>query len=272
MKKRPLLLFVLLALSAVMINAQPAAKSLKKVLELKIPREGGANAASVAWHPVQKKYYAAMAGNTSFCLGVFDAAGKRLSAPEQKTYFDVRGLWYNPKTKTLQMNGYSDFGWGEYKLNSKGFPDTVLVFHEDMNQPDEQSVGAFNPTENVVYFFNEEGNLDIYDIKNGELGDNIELTLGKTKEDADEEFTDNEDVIEDYNSSTVIYTGIAGAEIGLLNHINNEIELYNIKDGHQARKFSLPADAPVGDFLGFSYCNAIYWLFDKNERIWKGYK
>jgi hypothetical protein len=261
-----------MALSAVMINAQPAAKPLKKVLELKIPREGGANSASVTWHPVLKRYYAAMAGNTSFCLGVFDAAGKRLSTPEQKTYFDVRGLWYNPGTKTLQMNGYNDFGWAEYKLDSKGFPDTISLLHADMNQPDEQSAGAFNSKEKIVYFFNGDGNIDVYDMEEGEFQESLDLTLGKTKEDADDELTDNEDVIEDYNSSTIIYTGIAGSEIGLLNYINREIELYNIKDGHLARKFSFPAEAPVESFLNFSYCNGTYWLFDKKARIWKGYK
>ena len=40
-------------------------KDLKKVMELQIYGEGGANGACVAWHPAQKKYYAAMAGNVS---------------------------------------------------------------------------------------------------------------------------------------------------------------------------------------------------------------
>src|SRR5262245_4426823 len=76
--------------------------TLKKVLELKMPKEGGANGASVAWHPVQKKYYAAMAGNTTYPLAVFDINGKRLSADDQTTMFDVRGLWYNSRSKKLQ--------------------------------------------------------------------------------------------------------------------------------------------------------------------------
>jgi hypothetical protein len=257
-----------------MINAQPADKPLKKVLELSIPREGGANGASVAWHPVLKRYYAAMAGNVSYCLGIFDGTGKLLSKPELNTKFDVRGLWYNPDTKTLQMNGYDDFGWGEYKLNSKGIPDTVKILHEGSNQPDVQSVGAFHPQKRMVYFFNAEGNLDVYDLKEGKYQDNIELTLGRAKEDGDEtdaSSEDNEDVIEDYNTSAV-FTGMAGAEIALLNHIENEIELYNLKDGHLVRKLALPDDAPVNSFLNFSYCNGQWWLFDKEARIWKGYK
>src|SRR5687768_9931926 len=122
-------------------TAQPV-KELKKVLELKIPREGGANGASVTWHPGLKKYYAAMAGNTTYFIGVYDTKGTRLNPTTQETMFDIRGLWYNPNTKTIQMNGYEDFGWAEYKLDSKGFPTSVKNIHEGMNQPEEQSVGV----------------------------------------------------------------------------------------------------------------------------------
>jgi hypothetical protein len=272
---KPIILALLFALSLTILNAQPPAKQLKKVLELKIPREGGANGASVAWHPVFKKYYAAMAGNVSYCLGVFDATGKLLSPSELNTKFDIRGLWYNPVAKTLQMNGYNDFGWGEYRLNSKGFPDTVEVLHEGMNQPDEQSVGAFDPQKKWVYFFNEEGNLDVYDLKDGKYQDNIELSLGRTKKDDEETdaaLAGNYDAIDDYNRSSIVFTGIPGAEIGLLNHLESRVELYNLKDGHLTRKIALPADAPVNNFLNFSYCNGTWWLFDKQARIWKGYR
>ncbi len=255
-------------------NAQSAANPLKKVVELKMPREGGANGASVSWHPVLKKYYAAMAGNVSYCLGVFDGTGKLLSPPELKTSFDIRGLWYNPHTKTLQMNGYSDFGWAEYRLDRKGFPDSVKLLNEGSNQPDDQSAGAFDPQKNVIYFLNEDGNLDVYDFKEGEYLDEIELTLGKTKKDIDEDedAADNYDVIDDYNLSTAVYTGIAGAEIGLLNYSEKEIELYNLKDGHLVRKLSLPDEAPVTYLLNFSYCNNTWWLFDTKARIWIGYR
>lgn len=272
--KKGIVLFLIMLLFNPETGIAQQNKQLKKVLELKIPREGGANGASVAWHPVLKKYYAAMAGNIDFFIGVYDVTGKLLNPAEQKAMFDIRGLWYNAGTKTLQMNGYNDFGWAEYQLNSKGFPDTIKLLHEGSNQPNEQSVGAFNPQKKIVYFFNAEGNLDIYDLKDGAYQENIELALGRTKKDdeGDAGSQDNYDVLEDYNSSTVIFTGIPGAEISLLNHLNKEIELYNLKDGHLARKLSLPDDAPVNTFLNFSYCNGIYWLFDKEERIWKGYK
>jgi hypothetical protein len=247
-------------------------KQLKPVLELKIPREGGANAASVAWHSELKKYYASMAGNADFFIGVYNTAGKLLSPVSQKTMFDVRGLWYNPNTKTLQMNGYDEFGWGEYNLDANGFPLSVKPLQEGIHQPDKQSVGAFNPKEKVVYFFNPDGIIEKWNFNEGTFVENFELTLSKTKEESEADVQSNYDVLKDYNSNTVIYTGIANAELGLLNYLNKEIELYNLKDGHLTQKLKLPDDAPVKEFLNFSYCNGIYWLFDTEARIWKGYK
>lgn len=270
MKNSSLLLLAALTLSTLVTNSQ-AVKALKKVLELKIPIEGGANGASVAWHPVLKKYYAAMAGNIDYSLSVFDATGKRISPEEQKTLFDIRGLWYNPVAKAIQMNGYNEFGWAEYKLNAKGLPAEVKELFTGKIQPDEQSTGALNTKENILYFFNGEGNIEKYGLADGIYLDDISLKLGKTK-DAEMNEGGNDDVISDYNGSTVIYTGVAGAEIGLLNHANRAVELYNIRTGFLSKKLSFPDDAPIPEYLNFSYTNGICWLFDKDSRIWKGYK
>ncbi|MBL7741780.1 MAG: hypothetical protein JNK14_21350 [Chitinophagaceae bacterium] len=273
MKTISLALAAVLSVSATMADAQ-AVKPLKKVMELIMPEGGGANGAAVAWHPVQQKYYAAMAGNATYTLGVFSAAGKLLSPEDQITFFDIRGLWYNPAKKTLQMNGYNENGWAEYKLVAKGFPDTVTTLYTGMLQPSEQSTGAFNPKENIVYFLNDDGKLDKYSMKDGIYLDVIELHPGKAKlvNASQEEDHDEIDLLENYNKSTVIFTGTTGTEIGLLNHAENQIELYNIKTGLLTKKFSFPADAPVPQFLNFSYTNGIYWLFDKEARTWKGYK
>ncbi len=271
---------VILILSVLAIgftsNAQTTGiKTLKKVMELKITREGGANGASVAWHPIQKKYYAAMAGNASFQMGVFDAAGKALHKPDQEIFFDVRGLWYNPKTKTLQANGYNDFGWTEYKLDSKGMPVSVKALYDEvMYQPDEQSVGTYDPKNDVVYFFKtEDGNLAKHKMSEGYYDDDVILHLGyKNQAAMDDEFTeDNASSKSNYNPS-VFYTGFKGSEIGLLNSVESKIEMYNIATGFKTKELRLPDDAPVKDFLNFSFANGIFWLFDKEARIWKGYK
>jgi hypothetical protein len=254
--------------------AQPAAKTLKKILELKMPKTvdddmPGTRGASVAWHPVQKKYYAAFAGNMGYPLAVFDEKGKRVSDDDLTTQFDIRGLWYNPTSKTIQMNGYAESGWAEYKLDTKGIPTETGELFEGQNQPDAQSTGTYNSREKAVYFFhNADGTLTKYGIASGEEEKVVTLHLGKTKESADFE---NEDVAEDYNSAAA-YTDIPGSEIALLNHYDKKIELYSLRTGYKVKEFQLPEDAVVETMFNFSYSNGIYWLFNMEERIWKGYK
>jgi hypothetical protein len=268
--KRSLFLALTMLTSWSFTQAQTT-KQLKKVLELHIPRQGGQNAASVAWHPIQKKYYASMAGNTKFCIGIYDINGHLLSDSDQQALFDVRGLWYNPTTKTLQMNGYKEFGWGEYHLDSKGLPESVSVLHDGMNQTDEQSPAAFNPGQNVSYFFNPQGNVDIYNFSDATFKETVTLHLGIS---SDGPPADNTSVIDQYNSSTIIYTGIKGSELGLLNYDHLEIELYDISTGLMTKKLSLPSDTqiPEARWLNFAFCNGIYWLFNTEERTWVGFR
>lgn len=262
-------LCLLSALFIPAVKAQIEKKAIKKVLALQMPGESGSNGAAVAWHPVFKKYYASMAGNSSFPMGVFDINGKLVSDEELEARFDIRGLWYNSDTKTLQMNGYNDFGWAEYQLDKKGIPEDVTVLREGMNQPNTQAAGAYNAKEEKIYFFNsEEATIEIYDLSTSSYEDNIELRLGRSEGKSG----DNEDVIDKYNSSTVVYTGLPKAEIGLLNHEDNVVELYNIKTGYLTQKLVLPAEAPAQPMLNFAYSNGIYWLFDKSGRSWMGYK
>mgnify|MGYP006388747501 CR=1 FL=1 len=57
---------------------QTAALLMPRTVDDEMP---GTRGASVTWHPVQKKYYTAMAGNGAYPMAVFDAKGKRLSDP-----------------------------------------------------------------------------------------------------------------------------------------------------------------------------------------------
>jgi hypothetical protein len=268
--KKILAFSTLVMVAALNVSAQ-SVRQLTKVLELTVPssRTEGANAGSVAWHPVSKKYYAAMAGNSSHFVGIYDTKGKLQSSEDQEALFDIRGIWYNPSTKTLQMNGYNDYGWAEYKLDKKGAPIDVSELQSGMHQPEDQSVGSYDPKAKAVYFLNEEGFVEVYKYDDGSYDTYLELHLGYTEAD---DLADNYDVIDDYNSTTVVYTGISGAELGLLNTDTKQIELYNIKTGLLTRKLGLPSRAPMPAFLNFAYSNGIFWLFDTEARIWKGYK
>jgi hypothetical protein len=276
MKQLLLVLTIIAAMFAA--NAQSAkAPILKKTLTLKMPRtvddeNPGTRGASVVWHPLQKKYYAAMAGSVSYPLGVYDAKGKLLSPETLNCEADVRGLWYNPQKKQVQGNAYNEDGWFAIKLDTKGIPESTEIFMEGMNQPDAQSVGTYNTAQQKVIFLNA-GFVSLYSFEGGISDDAIQIQWGRTKADgkSDEDEEDAE-TPEDYNQSTVIYTGIKGAEIGFLNITDKQLELYNIADGFMTKKLQLPEDAPMNASFNFAYTNGMYWLYDIETRVWTAYK
>jgi hypothetical protein len=263
------LFVVALSLVAFQANAQKA-RPLKSVMTLEILGEGGSNGASVVWHPIQKKYYASMAGNASFPMGVYSEKGKLLSDEDLAAQFDLRGLWFNPITKTINGNGYGEGGWVSYKLNAKGIPTDIKMLFEGMYQPSEQSVATYDGKTNSVYFL--EGNeVVIYNGKTGEQVNGINIFPGLKKAPADGEEVSGE-IGEDYNTTVVVFTGIPRAEFGLLNVTNKEIELYNKATGYLTQKLKLPEEAELSSSFCFAYTNGIYFLFDKEARKWIGYK
>ena len=248
-------------------------QELTKVLELQMPQGSGANGASVIWHAELQKYYAVFAGNTEFPMSVFDIRGERLSSDDLYAQFDIRGLWYNTISKTIQANGYSNNGWIKYELDENGMPKTTSVAVEGMKQPTKQSVGTFNSKNGKVYFLN--GNMVMAYKANGEeLGKEVTLFIGKTNE-KDTKTDESQDpylLPEEYNTTTVVFTGKEKAELGLYNTETQAIELYDIKTGLMTEILKLPEDAPQETMFNFAYANGTYWLFNKENRKWVGYK
>jgi hypothetical protein len=275
--KQVLLLFIASALLINTAEAQAKTRTLKKVSELLMPLTAdddlpGTRGASVAWHPGQKKYYAAFAGNMGYPLAVFDATGKRLSGKDEKTLIDVRGLWYNPTSKRIEGNAYSDYGWFYYKLTSLGLPDSYETIFEDQNQPSEQSVGAYDAAAKKVLFL-DGSNVFAYSMEDATPStDELIIHWGRTKKDGEDLDADPEEGSEDHNSSTIVYTGLPNAEIGALNIVQKEIELYSKKDGFLSQVLKLPDTAPVESLFNFAYANGIFWLFNMEKRTWYGYK
>jgi hypothetical protein len=266
------IILLILTLVAFTITAQKT-QTLKQVIELKMPKTAddempGTRGACVTWHPGQKKYYAVFAGNMGYPLAVFDEKGKRLSPDDQTAMLDTRGLWYDPVSKLISGNGYDDNGWFTYKLDTKGIPTDYDVEYEDMNQPDAQSVGAYNPTAKEVLFLYG-GVVYIYD-SDAELQDSLTINWGMKKTDDPKGGAGSD--IEDYNYTALIYTGIKGQELGFLNTLDKHIELYDIQNGFLTKTLSLPETATTEKSFNFAYANGIYWLFDMQNRKWVGYK
>ena len=275
--------FILFLLLPFLLPAQ-LVKTLKKTIELKMPgivytskNTGGdslpgTRGGAVAWHPLQKKYYAAFAGNLSYPLAVFDGSGKRLSAEDLTTMVDTRGLWYNATMKKICGNGYKDIGWFSYEPDSKGIPTDYDLYAEGMNQPDNNSIGVFNSSSNMVYFLSGQ-HIYVYNNEAMQEEDStIRLYPGINKKEDIEEDDDGEYVGEDYSSNVLVYTGIPKAEFGLLNVSEKQVELYNRKTGLLTQKLKFPADLPTWPAFNFSYSNGTYWAFDQDKRTWTGYK
>jgi hypothetical protein len=267
--------FALFLFAATAAIAQPRIP-LKKVMELKMPKTveddmPGTRGASVIWHPVQKKYYASFAGNTAYPMGVFDATGKRLSGDDQTTMIDTRGLWYNAAAKTVSGNGYSETGWFNYTLDNAGLPTDLNVIKEGMNQPDAQSVGVYNTTNKRVMFL-KGGRIFSYN-NDGEAQDSsIVIHWGRKKIDGAGDDEDPAYTPEDYNYTTLIYTGVKGQELGFLNITNKYVELYDISSGFLTKILTLPETATAEAAFNFAFANGMYWLFNIEKRTWMAYK
>lgn len=279
MKKLILSLFIT---APFLLQAQ-LEKTLKKTIELKMPGKvyvsiatgddslSGTRGGAVAWHPVQKKYYAAFAGNKTYPLAVFDVSGKRLSNEDLTTMEDLRGLWYNPKMKKICSNGYNDIGWFSYQLDAKGIPKDSEMDFEGKNQPGAQCIGVYNSNTNQVCFL-EGQNIYLYNADAMQDDNTIRLYAGISKEKDIDSDDDGEYLSEDYNYNVLIYTGIPKAEFGLLNIYQRQVELYNQKTGLMTQKLKLPDNIPVWPAFNFSYSNGTYWAFDQDTRTWTGYK
>jgi tetratricopeptide (TPR) repeat protein len=257
-------IFLWLLIGVTTSQAQP-----KPDLQLIMPNEsyGGSNGSSVVWHPLQKRYIAAMAGNAGFPLSIFDAGGKRLSADDQTCQYDIRGLWFHPEKQLVQGNAYDNGGWFAYSIGSN-FKLAGKILHEGSHQPGPHSVGTYYASNKRVGFLN--GNkITFYDPNTGEV--DVEKSVAIQPLVPNVDFPD--DLAEDYNETSAVFTGIPGKEIGLLNINEAKVELYDLKTG----KLSGVAKLPDGiDYLysmfNFAYANQLYWFYDKNTRIWNGFK
>ena len=271
-------LLIILSLALPLLSQAQLEKELKKTIQLVMPKTAeddmpGTRGGAVAWHPVQKKYYAAFAGNQAYPLAVFDVQGKRLSGDDLTCMHDLRGLWYNPKLKKICGNGYYDVGWFSYTLDAKGIPVKSDVIAAGMNQPGEQSVGTYDAKTDKVFFL--EGTRIFMYNKNfmQEEDSTIRLYPGMTKKPVvDMEDSEPGPIDEAYNYTVLLYTGEPKAEFGLLNIDKKQVELYNRKTGLLTQVLKLPADLPTWAAFNFSYANGTYWAFDQATRTWTGYK
>jgi hypothetical protein len=273
--KMKYLLVGLILFTNIAVQAQVKTRTLEKVMELQVPGEAisgkpGTRGATVAWHPVVKKYFTAMAGNYQYPMTIFDAKGKRVSSIYSSCQVDTRGLWYNPSAKSIQGNGFDQTGWFSYKLDASGTSLLKLdTLETGMHQPGSQPVGAFNPAEKTVLFLSGDTVIPYKAADRKPTGKNMKIRWGISS--ATDE-TSTEGRLANYNYTTLIYTGIPNAQLGFLNFIDFQVELYNQKTGLLTQVLKLPEGAPAETSFNFAYANGMYWFFNMTDRKWIGYK
>ncbi len=273
--KKIIVTFLLLQLFQVTGYTQTKSlvKELSKTKELKFSSKVtlGKNGASVAWHPIQKKYYTTFAGNGTYPLAVFNAAGKLLSSDTCTAQFDTRGLWYNKTTKQIEGNAYNNVGWFKYAINKKGLVSKIEMLYAKQKQPDAQSTGAYIEAYDKVLFCDVDIVVMYASVNPKERVDDVLLYLGCAKEPAEGTYDAFEAVLK-YQPNTLISTGISNAEIGLLNIVDETIELYSSATGLLTQTLALPKGIVLPEAFGFAFANNTYWIFDTTNRKWVGYQ
>lgn len=252
MKKINSAFFSLLAYGSV-VTAQTA-YVVKKDITLSFKGSSGTNGSAVAWNSDKKVYYAVIAGNATFPLETFSETGKLLY--ESEAGIDIRGLWYNPKTKKLEGNGQGTNGIFSYNLNASGEPRGAEILYEGQNQPDIQSVGAFDAKKQTVYFLDGDAIVP-YKLKGVKKGKSIALI-------------NNPVSFDKMNYTTVIFTNRKNEEFGLLHPQRKTVYLFNLK-GKYTGKIDFPDNAITHDAFRFSFANGKIWLYDTKTRSWTGY-
>lgn len=240
-------------LAATVIAAATVAQTnytAKKDFSLSFVGDEGTNGTAVVWNPEKQVYYAAIAGNADFPLETFGSGGN--SKFVNKANIDVRGLWYNPKTKTLEGNGAGDVGYFSYKMNASGEPRDPEVTVNGQNQPDFQSVGTSDGKK--VYFFYD-GKIHTYSTK-GKAGKSFDLKNSPGGTSA--------------LNTSLGFTGRKGEEFGLLDYNAGKVYLFDKKGNYKAN-VSLPSGAVLPKVFRFSITNGRIWLYDIDSRSWTGY-
>lgn len=216
----------------------------------------GTNGAGLAYNASQGLYYASIAGNESYPLIIFNNQGDLME--QQAIGYDVRGIWYNPKTERLEGNAYAKRGWVAFGMDENAYPtEDVTVFAPGMNQPSSQAVGTIWAKKKAIVFLHN-NYIHLHRAKDGAEKKIIELTGIPSS-------------LDDINMYTAIATGVKGYEFGILNHVKKRVYFFN-KKGKYTDQCKLPEDAITNDSFRFGYANNRVFLYDVIDRTWTAYQ
>jgi hypothetical protein len=256
--KNAILSLAVILFMAVNVMAQDLIQYPAPKLKFKIKQSGGKNGAAVAYNPEKQLYYCVMAGNADYPLETFYENGSQVYQASASN--DMRGMWWNPKAKTLEGNCYSDGGIVSIGLTPDGFAGNGnrVIFAGSNYQPSEHACGVIDSKGKEILYYSD-GMVTGYNRKDGKPSNTYVILSLPVDE-------------EDINWTSLIYTGVKGMEFGVLDSYAGKVYLFDRKYGFLTGTVILPKSAAVYEAFNFSYANGYVFLFDQDEREWTGYR
>jgi len=225
------------------------------ILKLQASKSNGNNGFAVAYNPKSGYYYAAFGGNANFALETFNSNGTKIF--EQKTGYDVRGMWFNPKTKSLEGNAYKGEGLYRLKIGKDGKPDQAVKITGPIDMPDDHSAGNFNAQTNEIWHY-KNNKIYIYSVKKHTLKNTIPFYPP----------------YDDYSfvETNLFLTGKKGMELAMFDNYSYELVFFSQETGKIVGKCRIPLSFEPKDMFNISFCNNMLFVFDYNNKIWYGYQ
>lgn len=239
-------------------------RMLLKVAELPMGPVSAVDGACVAWHPVQKKYYAGMVGGPNELMRIFNEKGEPVDSCS--TLANLRGLWYNPDKKLLEGNAVEHKGWFTYTLSKKGRPEKLVPVFYSYAVANEQSVGAYLNVDSlgtVAFLF--DISVQFFDAAKGVFISAVTLPelYGDTK------YENNEAGLT--HTALVLATGMPEAELAFVNVYKRRIDFIKLGKGY-SHSLTIPQQQPLYGAFNTAFANGILWMYDQQKKVWNGYQ
>ena len=213
------------------------------------------NQSGMAYDPVSGLYHSGNAGSPIYNGFTWNGSGVLQSSGTQGV--DVRGIWYNSNTGSVEANSYNSGapGQGLYTLNLDGsgnFVDSGTQIRSLPGSAGVQSVMDYDASRNVLYSRSLGNTVNVIDYATGALTSSIALagmtggtqsyTIG---------FMDTLDALVTYDQSSGMAQvfDMAGTELG-------SVSVGGISSSTN---------------FGMTYENGLLFIFDTLENAWNGY-
>ncbi len=261
-KSRTLWLGAILLLAGLFIGPMASAQGPLKTAALAFSyafQSGeGTNASAVTYIPGPKVYVTCIAGNEEFPIEVFNREGKTIAS--LAAGMDLRGIWYNPATNSLEANGYGDGGWFSCYVDANGVPSGEWrEIRSGQHQADPQSVLSYIPSaKKLVTLAPADNSFSYWGRKNGK--EKVRYQHG-TPGDTDWYF----------NPYCASYTGNDDYPIAVL-ELNGEQILYFDLKGMYKGATKIDGGIPEMDGFRFAFANRHAFIYDETSRTWNAYR